>query len=274
MKKFLFCFSQLCAVVAFLASCNEYANDVSPVAVFVTPDKSETAVVDAGDKVKYELSFYANDSQLSRFQIVSFDSYFGEVVCKDSLVSGDKLDYTFIYEAPETDKDSLDVTLRFYAWNDNERKCSTERYIKVKAKSLLLAEKTGIVLWQPSLMKPDALSFAAPTKTFHWETSSDSLYADLYVDGDGEFANVSLKSKTKAKFVRNNSFDYAAASSLGIRNVYASSIREDRLNDLKLNDVFLVGHDNQAEGVFWVTNIIRGNGLDGCCVQLSFKAVR
>ena len=261
-------------IILLLVSCNEYSNDVSPVAVFVTPSKSEIIKIDAGDKLKYELSFYADKGYVSRFQILSFDTYQGEVICKDTAVHESRFNYTFIYKAPLTDKDSMDVTLRFLAWNSEGDKCETERNVTVLSKAILLDEKSGIVLWQQSLFRPDALAFNDPSKTFHWETSSDSINADIYVEGDEMFRSVKLKSKTKTKFVRNNSFDYAAATALSIRNVYSSSIRTDEISDLRLNDIILVGHDNAAEGVFLVTNIIRDNTTDGCSLCLSFKAVK
>lgn len=257
-----------------LVSCNEYANEVSSIAVFVTPGKSEVIKIDAGDKVKYDLSFYAEKGNVSRFRITSFDSYHGEVVYKDTTLNEKTYSYTYIYSAPQTDKDSLDVVLRFNAWNGEGDMCEAERNITVMSKTVMLNEISGIVLWQQSLFKPDALSFSDPSKTFYWETSSDSVNADVYIEGDEMLEEVHLKSRTKTQFVRNNSFDYASASALSINSVYASSLRTEEVLDLRLNDIVLVGHDGKAEGVFLVTNIVRGNATDGCCIHLSFKALR
>ncbi len=265
---------QTCLMSLLFVSCNEYSGEVSPIAVFVTPNKSDTIRIDAGGKVKYDLSFYADKGYVNRFQITSFDSYYGEVLCKDTNLCEKTCNYTYIYSAPLTDKDSLDVVLKFYAWNSEGDKCETERYIVVKSKTVLLDEKRGIVLWQPSLFKPDALCFSDPSKTFHWETSSDSIKADIYLEGDELLREVQLKSKTKTKFVRNNSFDYASATALTVSNVYASSLRTEEVTNLSLNDIILVGHNNNAEGVFQVTNIVRGNTSDGCCIHLSFKALK
>ena len=262
-----------CLSAFLLFSCNEYSNDISPVAIFVTPNKSEVITISAGDKAKYDMTIYADKGNVSRFQISSFDAYKGDVLYKDTTINDKEFSYTFVYNAPLIDRDSLDVLLKLYAWNSGGAKCETERNIIVKSKTILLEEKNGIILWQQSLNRPDALSFANPSKTFYWESSPDSIYADIYVEGDESFREIQLKSMTKTKFVRNNSFDYASATAIGVSNVYNSSLRTDYVTDLRLNDVILIGHDNNAEGVFHVTNIVRNNTTDGCCIQLSFKAI-
>ncbi len=120
---------------------------------------------------------------------------------------------------------------------------------------------------------PNALSFTDVSQTFNVQTSPDSLFADLLIEADEDFTNISWKSKTRAKFVRNNTFNYTMATAPRINSVYSSSVRSDVVRDVRINDIILVGH-NEAEGVFFVENILnKGNSNGEFCIQLRYKGI-
>ncbi|MDE6354587.1 MAG: hypothetical protein K2L56_06005 [Prevotella sp.] len=79
----------------------------------------------------------------------------------------------------------------------------------------------------------------------------------LYIEVDAVFENVKVKSGSSARFVRNNSFDYAAASATSVQAVFVGSRHDDVVDNLRVNDIILVGHGDRAEGVMRVMNIIR-----------------
>lgn len=258
----------LCAFC--LSSCNEDEHDVSDVALIISPLASTKVELQSGDKYNYQCDLYTTHNYVKRLSVKSTDALSGDAVLLDTTFTENTSTYNFIYTAPQLDRDSLEVKLTFNAWDDAGNKCEVKRELKVKNKQVLLAEKSGIVLYASATGRPDALWFYDPSQTFNWKNSPDSVKADMYIVTD-DFSLVDLRSKTAAKFVRNNSFDYAAATSLSIQAVYAGSVRTDVVNDLRTNDIILVGHDNKAEGVFRVSNIIRTDTDNERCLQLAFK---
>lgn len=267
----LLAFSFVC--IFSFSACTEDSKEVSDVAIFIEPGAASEVVANSGDKILYHIDMYTTHDYVSRLRVASFDSFNGEVAVRDTLWDGPCKSYDFVYTVPAADRDSLDITLTFNAWDNVGNKCEAKRRIVVLGKSILIGEKSGIVLWPAATGRPDALAFEEPSQPFAWKESPDSVRADMYIDSDVLLNNVALRSRTSAKFVRNNSFDYAAATSVSIQAVYAGSRRDDMIDDLRVNDIILVGHDGRAEGVFRVTNILRGANEESNCVQLAFKGV-
>lgn len=255
-----------------LYSCDEDMPEESDVAVFVYPESSEEVVVSAGDKQIYKCDLYTKHSYVRQLKVRSTDPLSGETVLLDTTFTESVSSCNFVYVAPLIDRDSINVTLTFNAWDNEGNKCEVNRKLTVKSKQVLIGEKSGIVLYSSASGFPDALCFSDPSQTFSWENSADSVKADMFIETE-TFENVNLRSKTIAKFVRNNSFDYAAASSLSIQAVYVGSVRVDNIDDLRINDIVLVGHGSNAEGVFRVANVIRTGTDSERCLQIAFKSV-
>ncbi len=254
-------------------SCDEDKDDLSDVAILVSP-KAETGVVlFSGEKARYQLDFYTTHERVSRMKVRSFNAVEGELTLLDTTFAAKPSTYDFIYTAPYVSRDSIDVLLTFEAWDDAGSQCEVRRNVTVKSQSAIIAEKSGIVLWSPQSGRADALSFSDPSQTFNWRSSPDSVNADIYLTANDGFTLLSLRSNTKAKLVRNNSFDYASATALGTQIVYESSRRSDLIDQLNTNDIILVGHDSRAEGIIRIQNIIRSDDTDECCVQIAFKGI-
>lgn len=262
----------VCCALA-LTSCNEDIKDSSDIAVFIEPGTSTKVVIGSGDKYRYHLDLYTTHGYVKRLLVTSFDQYQGEVTVKDTVWTERTDSYDLIYTAPIADRDSLGVTLTFKAWDDEGSTCEANRTLLIRNRTVLMDEKSGIVMWPAETGRPGALMFHEPTKTYNLIAAGDSAAADMYIDADTDFGNICLKTNTGAKFVRNNSFDYAAATAPGLQAVYAGSRPDDMVDNLRINDIILVGHGSQAEGVFRVTNIIRTGYADERCVQLAFKGM-
>ncbi len=254
-------------------SCNEDEKDASDVAIFIEPGASVPVTVTSGDKFLYHIDFYTVHDYVRQLTVRSFDQYQGEVVVKDTLWTGRCDSYDFVYTAPVTDRDSLRVTLTFEVTDNAGSRSEVRRTVLIRNRQVLVPEKSGIVLWAPETGRPDAFGFDDPSKTFNLSASGDSASADLYVETDLSFSAVTVKSGSGARFVRNNSFDYAAASAVSVQTVFVSSRRDDVVDNLRVNDIILVGHGDRAEGVMRVTNIIRTGDEDERSVQLAFKGL-
>lgn len=273
MNRFLRIFFIVCCAVS-LFSCDDDVKDESDVAVFIEPGASAKVVMSSGDKYRYHLDFYTTHDRVQRLSVTSFDQYQGEIVVKDTSWNARTDSYDFIYTAPFIDRDSLQIRLTFNAWDNEGNKCEAVRTLLVLNKQVLMAEQSGIVLWNTETGRPDALMFQSPSKTYNLLATPDSADADMFIDTDREFENVRVKTNTGAKFVRNNSFDYAAATMVSLQSVYSGSRHDDMIDNLRVNDIVLVGHGDRAEGVFRVANIIRTGEADERCVQLSFKVLK
>jgi len=256
-----------------LSSCNEDQKELSDVAILVSPNAGTRMVTASGEKTRFQLEFYTTHDRVSRLKVRSFDSVEGDLMQLDTTFATKPTTYDFIYTAPYVSRDSLEVLLTFEAWDNVGNRCEVHRTLIIKNQSVVIAEKSGIVLWSPFSGRSDALSFSNPSQTFSWQHSPDSINADIYLLTDESFTSLSLLSNTKAKMVRNNNFDYASATALSIQVVYESSYRSDLVDQLRINDIILVGHNNRAEGVFRIQNIIRNDNPEDYCVQLAFKGI-
>jgi hypothetical protein len=258
---------------ALIVGCDEEKKELSDVAIIIKPTQSDTVTLSSGDKVRYTIDLHTTHQRVGRLAISSFDPVRGKVHIVDTLFNSKVSTYYFDYTAPAVNRDSLSVTLTFEAWDDQNNQCSTTRTLLVRNASHLIDEKTGIVLRAAESGMPDALSFANPSQTFSWKNSPDSVRADVYLVADASFARLSLHSNTKAKLVRINSFDYPAATAVSVQAVYESSLRSDWVDDLRTNDIILVGHEARAEGVLRIVNIIREGDSNERCLQLAFKGI-
>lgn len=272
MKAFKLSLLALCT--CFMA-CTDDTPELSDVVIFVTPAQDVPVSLSSGDKYRYDLEMSTIHDYVANFSIKSFDNRFGNITHIDTVCNQKNINYSFLYTAPELDRDSIDVELKFRVADNLGNNVEISRTVHVKNKLISITEKTGIVLYNPHIGLPDALSLDDVSQPFILAGSPDSLSADIYIESDIDFTSVSWKSKTKAKFIRNNTFNYVEATADRINSVYQSSIRQDRISDLRSNDIIIVGHGDRAQGVFHVRNIIRSNTVGNvACMQLSFKGIK
>jgi hypothetical protein len=274
MKSFVCTLLAASLFLSLTTSCGEDQKELSDVAILVSPKAEARVAIVSGEKARYQIEFFTTHQQVTRLKVRSFNAVEGELVLKDTTFASKPTIYDFVYAAPFVSRDSLEVLLTFEAWDNEGHKCDVRRTLMIKNQSVIIAEKSGIVLWSPQSGRSDALSFDSPSQTFSWQHSPDSVRADLYLTADADFQTLDFQSNTKAKFIRNNSFDYASATALTIQAVYESSYRSDRIDQLQINDIILVGHSQQAEGVLRIQNIIRQGSEADRCIQLAFKGIK
>lgn len=273
MKNFAYMLLLMAAVLMAATACDEDKPELSDVAIIISPDMQDTVRIASGDKARYTVELHTLHDYVSRLCVSSFDAAYGKRELADVTFTEKQDIYYFDYTAPLVNRDSLSVVLTFEAWDNTGNKCETTRQVVVKNSAHLLDEMTGVVLRAADSNWPDAFFFANPSQTFSWQHSPDSVIADIYLVSNEDFSQLSFHSNTKAKMVRINNFDYPAATAVGLQTVYESSLRSDWVDDLRTNDIILVGHDSQAEGVLRITNIIRTGDDNERCVQLAFKGI-
>ncbi|MDE5660691.1 MAG: hypothetical protein K2I28_07365 [Muribaculaceae bacterium] len=226
----------------------------------------------SGEQALYKVKLSTIHDHVASFEVNSFDPKHGLVKCLEIPCGSKEFTYQFVYAAPELDRPQSEVTLTFIATDNEGNQASLTRKVTVVNRVLSIAEKTGIIMFEPGAGLPDALTLADVSHPFSLADSPQPEAADIYVDPTTGFEAITWRSNSRTKFLRANNFDYAGATAAGITSVFASSVVADHVSDIRVNDIILVGHGDVAEGVFYVVNILRGESAPDC-MQLSFKGV-
>lgn len=272
------CLLCLCMSLTVFCSCDDEANhELSDIALIITPAATDTVKLQAGEKQIFTMRYYVNTGgKVNRLQVKSVDNENGELLLEDTIYTEEIQEATFIYVAPQTTKEQLDVTLTFVLYETTGTKTKQIRKVRVTNKLLMLQEYGPVVLYMAT-DKADAIMFDSPTQTFDHVLEGENRQSDLYLAVDtlaeGDYA-ISFASETEARFVRANSFDYAAASSNAIQTVYGNSVRTARVSDLQTHDIVIVGHGTQAEGILFVQHIIRQGTDNELCMQMRYKPLQ
>lgn len=266
---------KFCAIVGAIivtVACNDDVKAPSDIAVIITPTNTDTVHVNANEKIQYKLEYYSAGGYVNRLEVRSFDPLYGDRLLLDTIYGKVTADDTYTFSAPVPTGDGMTATLRFTVWDTVGRMTRQEREVIIHNNVILLQEIGPIVLFTTDGMR-DALMFDSPSQTFDHILMEGNKEADMYLDVDDN-GELMLRSATLARFVRYNDFDYASTDAISLQTVYSSSRRDDQIINLKINDIILVGHDSQAEGVFFVANIISSGTENERSVQLNFKGIQ
>ena len=251
-------------------ACTESTPDLSDVVIFVSTQNNDT-IINSGDKVLFSIQMSTIHQNIERFKISSFDNQYGNLILLDSICCNKDIEYSYVYTAPETNRDSLKINLFFEVWDNKGHTQKINRILQLKNNYITIPELTGISIFASVEGMPNAISLLDLSQPFELETSPDSLSADIYFEIDTK-KHLFWKSKTELKFVKSNSFNYVSATANNINIVYQSSVKREQIDNININDIILVGHNYTAHGVFQIRNIIEyGNGF---CLQLSFKGIK
>lgn len=268
--------ARFCVMAAGLlgwVACNDEAKDLSDVAVIVTPSASDTVYMNAHEKKQYKLEYYTSTGgYVNRLQVRSFDPVYGERQLLDTLYGAETPGDTYIFSAPASTSERLLTTLTFTVWETTGKTTSQDRRVIIRSNTVLLQERGPIVLFMADGLH-DGLTFSSPSQTFDHVLMGESRAADLYLDVE-EDGTLVLRSATQARFVRYNDFDYSSTDAVSLQTVYGSSRLDDQIRGLSVNDIILAGHGTQAEGVFFVSNIVYSGTDNERSVQLSFKGLQ
>lgn len=259
-------------VLTILVSCDEKVN-LSDVVILATPKKDTTLY--AGEKMCYHMRLFTIHDYVDGLTVSSSDIERGNVVCLDTSFAAKSKDFEFdfIYTAPRINKEELDVELALVVRDNLGNTSKVMRNVKVRNRQLMIAEKNGIILYAHNADLPNSLLLSDVSQPFVASLAPDSLLADIWLNPDDNPSMITWTSKTGLKFVRHNDFNYTTATAESLQATYLASKRYDAVNEVAVNDIIIVGHDELVEGVFFVNNILSGNGFQGQCLQLSFKGV-
>lgn len=263
--------SGICIALLALVGCVDKP-ELSNVVVLATPKSDSTLF--SYEKMRYQLKLFTINEYVDGLTISSFDLDRGKTICVDTLFELKKkeLEYDFIYTAPQISREELDVELSFMVKDNMGNTSEIKRDIKVRSRQQIIIEKNGIILYAHNSYLPNCLSLSDVSQPFV-SLYADSLKADIWINPSDEQSSITWESQTGVKFVRHNDFNYATATKESLQATYRSSKRYDAINNVAINDIIIVGREEQAEGVFFVDNIVCNETPQYECLQLSFKGI-
>lgn len=245
------------AVIALLTL--TMCKDAEPIEIWleVSPGAEKVTTLTSGEKTMYKVTGSTSASSLTSLKISSFDAQNGTVSIKDSLLNNTKVEFSYIYTAPELNKEKSEIKLAFELTDIKGNTTSQTRTLRIKGQAISIAEQTGIVLSAPGTGLPDALVLSDVSRPFVLAEAPRPDTADVYIQSNPDFENITMRSMTETKFIRINNFNYSTASASTIKAVYAGSVPTDFVSDIQVNDIILVGHESTAQGVFMIADIVR-----------------
>lgn len=262
----------LTAGTMLLTMCSDKDNEPGDLTLTVTPGAESVASLYSGEKALYEVEIGSSYTGC-RLKITSFEQNNGlQVMVDTAFNTTTETAYSYVYTAPELNREKSEVKLTFTATDSEGLQVSETRKINVHNRAVSLEEQTGIVLYAPSSGRPDALTLNDPARPFILAEAPRPDTADVYIESLPDFGNITMRSNSETKFIRMNTFNYSSATAAGIVAAYQNSVHADLVSDISINDIIIVGQGGNARGVFFVANILRGQG-SADCMQLNYKGV-
>jgi len=271
MKRLVTC---LLVFVGIFFSC-EREKDATPVAVLLRSGEV-VQMSTPGSKIRYEISAYSLRSTLKNFRITSFDSEHGERLFLDSNINQARLEHTFILDVPEFSRDSVPFELKIraedFAGNFYVLTCR----VVVVGGAQILPTLTGIVVYSGSSGRQNAFSLNDPSQPFV-KALADSIDVDIYDHPNAtvpEILSREWRSYTDIRFVKINSFNFANATATNINASFRSAVRQRTVEDLKPNDIILVGRNDIAIGAILITDVVDNEGVDNDFYRFDVKLIK
>ncbi len=252
--------------VLSLAGCSE--KDASDIVLFVTPSSYS---VSGGDRMYFDVTSMTIHDYVALFEVSSFDAENGRQDLDVIEPKTKRFSYRYEYVVPAMEVQGAVVEMMFCVTDNLGNRSETTVRLNV-GKGTMLNEMSGITLWSPASGKDDAFSLSL-LQTVNSASASEKD-VDIFVmpEPDSENLGLSWGTRTGVKFVRANSFDYASATSSSLSSAYSASVTSDTVEDIRLNDVILVGRDSKAVGVFKVIQIFDEEGTLNDRYILNFKS--
>lgn len=229
MKKILY----MLILLLSAAGCSE--KDASIVVLHVVPTSTTS---DSGDKFYFDINAKTLNQSISSVKGLCYDPTNGETIILDEKPGTKTYSKRHVCSTPIILKDSADVNYRFTATDNAGESCTINLSVRVYkgAGHQLLSEKSGITLYSPLSGKNDGFSFVneQPLKV----TDSPEDKVDIRMTSTG------WDTMTNIVFTRANNYDYSGATQASLRAVFENSVRTRAVENLKIDDIILVGRDS------------------------------
>lgn len=253
----------------FAVSCNDM-DEADPVILFVTPNTTEAT---ANDAIYFDISSWAENSQIVRIEVVSFDRTYGSQVVYSDEPMVQKYDYRFTYRLPIYFEDQS-VEFTFYATDGLGNRQDMSVSISVRSADQSIEELSGITLYSPLSGRSDAFSFELlqSVNTQNVDASLCDIYVPL-VDGESGVLSRLWASSTDLRFSKVNNFAYSKATYKSVVTVYENAVISPMVEDLSNEDIIIVGRNGRAIAVIRIANIYDGEGVSEDRYDINMKVL-
>jgi len=172
--------------------------------------------------------------------------------------------------------DSVEIALKVKAEDFENNFYELNLWVTVKGDIGLMPEMSGIILYSGSSRQRNAFSLKDPSQPFVMALA-DSADIDIYDfpnEIDPEALSGEWHTNTDVRFAKANSFNYASASTSGIKANYISSVRQKFVSGIKPNDIILIGRNDNAFGVIMVTDVVDNSEIDNDYYRMNIKLIK
>ncbi len=266
--KFLF----IIPLFSLFMSCTEDGTTV----VLYVDNIGELGYVSTESKNIFKIVCMTENEYIENITMSSFDKEYGARQLMDTLVNKKNVKLDYEYTVPVFTEDSVKVQLSFKAVDNLGYEQTATYNVMVINPDVILKEKSGLVVYSGKSEKENAFSLTDPSSTFKSELA-DSAKIDIYdyvLNGDNDDLDLIWKTNTDVDFIKVNSFDYVNASVKSIVGVYNSSKRNDYVNDIRSNDIIIVGKGGKPWGVFFIANVFDDDGIDNDRYLVNYKSLK
>lgn len=253
-------------------SCTEDSTTV----VLYVDNIGELGYVSTESKNIFKIVCMTENEYVENISISSFDKEYGTQQLMDTLVNKKNVKLDYEYTVPVFTEDSVKVQLSFKAVDNLGYEQTATYSVMVINPDVLLKEKSGLVVYSGKSEKENAFSLTDPSSTFNSELA-DSAKIDIYdyvLNGDNDDLDLIWKTNTDVDFIKVNSFNQVNATVKSIVGVYNSSKRNDYVNDIRSNDIIIVGKGGKPWGVFLIANVFDDDGIDNDRYLVNYKSLK
>lgn len=234
----------VCCVI--LMSCSSQS-DVSEIQVVVSPD-SVVMHVENEDILPYDIQFNSIKEPITRFQITQRTTKTASLCVFDTILNTQKQHLYFEYKVPSTIYENR-IELSFTAKTASDYFTVT-KYLLLDTINTQLKESSAHVMYSEVGKTANAFSLSErQIKNY----PLDSLKCDIYDYHDSALLQNQLSSEWRSAtgmcFARFNDFNYSDATVQSLQNSYSNAQKSTTVNQLKVNDVILIGNKITAKAV-------------------------
>lgn len=244
--------------------------EVNPPIIIVTPSDIHI-FAEANGVVEFEIDLAAGDANLSRFMVRAKPVNGVTTTLVDSLVAGSGSEFFYIYDVP-TGVD--EVLLTFTVIDADGESNATLRNVFIVGNALL-EQTTGHLMYSPFNVNSLNAFDIDETEPLTIATVADTSVIDIVefdLEDNDELAR-SITSYSGTKFVRNNDFNYAEATTQSAMGSFESSNAQSVISNVMENDIIITKYDtvNNRYAVIRMVNITDAAGIDGDVYEFNLK---
>lgn len=256
MRYFLYLLLSIGSVLAFYSCSTE--SDASDVQVMVTPD-SLLFHAESQDIIPFQIALKALKEPITRFQITQRTTKTGLVTLLDTVLNVQKFNYEYQYTVPQNIYERS-IELSFIAKTASDYSVSAKQ-ILLDSLNTPLKESSAHVMYGAKLKTNNAFSIVQRQIV---SFPLDSILSDIYDyhndQVDASELSGEWRSATEKRFSRFNDYNYAEATVQSLQTCYGNAAKKTTIDQLKVNDVILIGDLKKAIAVVKIIAIFNEAG--------------